>query len=106
MSDKKGSRKEGSGVKIKDKIEVQKPKKYKVVLYNDDYTPMEYVVLLLIQLFHMSQEKATSIMLSIHNSGRGIAGVYSKEIADTKASRCNVLSRELGYPLMAEIEES
>ena len=104
MSDKKKSIKKDSDVKVKDRLEVQKPKKYKVILHNDDYTPMEYVVLLLIQHFHMGQESATNIMLAIHNSGKGIAGVYSKEIAETKANACNLLSSELGYPLLAEIE--
>ena len=94
----------GLDLKDKNKQEFKRPKKYKVILYNDDYTPMEYVVLLLIQEFHMSEKKAFSIMMSIHNSGKGIAGVYSKEIAETKAVNCNLISKNLGYPLLCDIQ--
>ena len=95
-----------SGVDLKDKEDhkVEKPKKFKVVFYNDDYTPMDWVVILLISEFNLSFDAASNVMMTVHEKGRGIAGVYSKEIASTKSRKCNKLSRDKGYPLHTEIE--
>jgi ATP-dependent Clp protease adaptor protein ClpS len=93
-------------VKLIDKQEqkVEPPKKFKVVFYNDDYTPMEFVVLILRQVFHHPEDAATAIMLSVHNNGRGVAGVFSKEIAETKAHMANQTAANYGHPLRAEFE--
>jgi len=93
-------------VKLIDKQEqkVEPPKKFKVVFYNDDFTPMEFVVQVLQQVFHHPAESAHTIMLNVHNKGRGVAGVYSKEIAETKTHMVNETARGYGHPLQAEFE--
>ncbi len=88
----------------KQKQKVEPPKKFKVVFYNDDYTPMELVVQILQQVFHHPAETATAIMLNVHNKGRGVAGVFSKEIAETKAHIANQTAAGYGYPFKAEFE--
>lgn len=82
------------------------PPMYKVVLINDDYTPMEFVVEVLEVFFYMSREKATQVMLSVHTQGKGICGVFTRDIAETKALQVNQYSRENQHPLLAEIEAS
>ena len=107
MSKKKNTNTQNQdGVYLKDREDnkIEKPKKYKVIFYNDDFTPMDWVVILLISEFKLGFEKATEIMLAIHEKGKGIAGVYPKGIAQTKSNRCNKLSKEQGYPLLSEIE--
>tara|TARA_Y100000034_G_scaffold77256_1_gene92846 strand:- start:26 stop:346 length:321 start_codon:yes stop_codon:yes gene_type:complete len=104
MSDKSTKKEGGVGVLDKQKNKLQPPKKYKVIMYNDDYTPMEFVVLILMQLFHKTGEAANSVMLNVHNSGKGIAGVFSKEIAETKVREVNDVARSYGHPLKCELE--
>lgn len=84
--------------------EVAKPPMYAVVMYNDNYTPMEFVVHILQSEFRHNIEKAVEIMLAIHNSGKGIAGIYPKDIAETKAKKVNSLAHREGYPLLTQIE--
>ena len=93
-------------VKLIDKQEqkIEPPKKFKVILHNDDFTPMEFVSDMLQQIFHMASDTAMAITLNIHNKGKGIAGVYSKEIAETKAHIANETARNYGHPLRAEFE--
>lgn len=81
-----------------------RPPLYKVVLLNDDYTPMEFVVDVLVQFFQMSEEKATQIMLTIHTKGQAVCGVYSRDVAETKALQVNEHSREHGQPLLCQVE--
>ena len=88
----------------KTKERVSRPRKYKVVMFNDDYTPMEFVIQILEQIFNRSSAEATRIMLTVHRQGSGIAGVYSKEIATTKCDKSIQIAREFGFPLMLEIE--
>ena len=103
---KKERQKQGNvGVIDKQKNKLQKPKKYKVVFYNDDYTPMDFVAQVLMQLYHKDKETAVAITLMVHNEGRGIAGTYSKEIAETKARQTNDAARAHGHPLKCEMEE-
>ena len=82
----------------------QRPKRYKVVMFNDDYTPMEFVVMVLEQIFNQSPAQATRVMLTVHRQGSGIAGVYSKEIAETKRDKTIQIARESGFPLMLQTE--
>lgn len=84
--------------------EVKPPPLYKVIILNDDYTPMEFVVEILEQFFNMTNEMATRIMLQVHTEGRGICGVYSKDIAETKASQVNDYARQNGHPLLCKVE--
>lgn len=85
--------------------EVQRPKLYKVFLVNDDFTPMEFVVEILQRYFAMTKEKATQIMLQVHYRGRGVCGVYTFEIAETKVNLVNDHAREHQHPLMCSMEE-
>ena len=92
------------GLKDKQRHKIEPPKKYKVILHNDDYTSMQFVVILLEQLFSKSKAEATRIMLNIHNKGKGIAGVYSREIAETKCAQVKSAAIAQGVPLLAEME--
>lgn len=86
------------------KPEVKQPRLYKVLLLNDDYTPMEFVVHVLEQFFFMGREKATQVMLQVHTQGRGICGVFSREVAETKVSQVNDYSRQHAHPLLCTME--
>lgn len=85
--------------------EIKKPSKYKVLMLNDDYTTMEFVVDILKKVFGHSTLAATSIMLNIHNHGRGLAGIYTKEIAEAKISQVHSAARSRGFPLKCEMEK-
>ncbi len=90
------------GAAVKDRVE--KPRNFKVVLHNDDYTSMEFVTMILMEVFKKTQVEATRIMLTVHRNGKGVAGVYSREIAETKAATVVSQARAFGYPLLAETE--
>ena len=83
---------------------VEPPKMYQVVLLNDDFTPMEFVVLVLQEFFNKDREAATSIMLKVHMEGRGICGVYPKDIAQTKVEHVMEAARAAGHPLQCICE--
>ncbi len=83
----------------------ERPPRFKVILFNDDYTPMEFVVALLEQLFRKSPAEATQLMLQIHRTGLGVAGVYVLEVAETKVAAVHRQAEERGYPLRAGIEQ-
>ena len=104
---KKKTRK-GDGVDLldreKEKKKIKPPSKYKVVFHNDDYTPMEFVTTILEKIFNKTPAQATRVMLTVHRQGSGIAGVYSKEIAETKRDKTIQIARESGYPLMLNTE--
>jgi len=89
---------------VKDRQRIDRPKKYKVVFYNDDYTPMQLVTLILMDVFNKGEQEAKTITMRVHKQGKGIAGVYSKEIAQTKVDTTKMYARESGYPLHAEAE--
>ena len=86
--------------------ETREPPLYKVVLMNDDYTPMEFVVMLLEKLFGMDREKATRVMLHVHTQGKGVCGVFTHEIAETKVAQVNEYSRRHQHPLLCNMEEA
>lgn len=86
------------------KPQLKPPSLYKVVLLNDDYTPMEFVVEILEYFFNMSREKATQVMLAVHTQGKGICGIFTRDIAETKAAQVNQYAKEHQHPLLAEIE--
>jgi ATP-dependent Clp protease adaptor protein ClpS len=94
------------GVAAKTRIRVARPPRFKVVLYNDDYTPMEFVVRLLESVFAKSPAESNQLMLRIHRSGSGVAGVYLLEVAETKVATVHRLAEERGYPLRAGTEEA
>lgn len=93
------------GVATKTRRKVARPPRFKVLLYNDDFTPMEFVVGLLERIFRKSPAQATELMLQIHRSGLGVAGVYVLEIAETKVTTVHRLAEERGYPLRAGVEK-
>jgi ATP-dependent Clp protease adaptor protein ClpS len=83
---------------------LDQPPLYKVVLLNDDYTPMEFVVEVLTTFFALNVEKATQIMLKVHTEGKAVCGVFSRDVAETKAQRVNDYSRDCEQPLMCNVE--
>jgi ATP-dependent Clp protease adaptor protein ClpS len=85
-------------------IKLKKPKKYKVVMYNDDFTPMDVVVDILTDIFHKSYEEAVAIMMTVHKGNKAVVGVYSYDIAKTRAGKAVKIARELGYPFRVEVE--
>lgn len=87
------------------KVKVSEPKNWKVILLNDDSTPMEFVISLLVEIFKHTPETANDIMLQVHETGSGIAGVYSFEIAEAKAVEATNTARTNGYPLQIKLEE-
>lgn len=84
---------------------VDTPKMYKVILLNDDYTPMDFVVLVLKRFFAKNDDQATQIMLDVHKKGAGVAGVYSLEIAEMKVMQVNQFAQLNQYPLKSTLEE-
>ena len=93
------------GVITKEKPEVKKPNMYAVVLINDDYTPMEFVIYVLQTIFKKSYEEAKKIMLLVHNDGKGICGIYSLDIAETKANQVIEFSRVNQHPLECKVQK-
>lgn len=89
-----------------DKPKLKRPPLFKVVLHNDDYTPMEFVVEVLERFFGMDSDKATQIMLHVHYKGKGVCGVFSRDIAESKVSIVNKYSREHQHPLLCAMEEA
>ncbi len=87
-----------------EKETLKAPPEYAVIMLNDDYTPMDFVVFILMEEFHLEEAMAVKVMLDIHHKGFGIAGVYSKDIAETKANHVNTVARNEGYPLTAVID--
>jgi ATP-dependent Clp protease adaptor protein ClpS len=88
------------------KAKVRLPPMYKVLLLNDDYTPMEFVVLVLQKFFGMSRERATQVMLKVHREGMGICGVYPRDVASTKVQQVAGYARKHQHPLQCVMEET
>lgn len=96
-----------SGLAVEEsRPDVKEPKLYKVILLNDDFTPMEFVVEILRLFFSLNQEKATRIMLNVHTKGKGICGVYTRDIAETKVAHVNQYARDNEHPLLCTMEEN
>ena len=85
---------------------IAEPTLYKVVLLNDDYTPMEFVIDILARFFNHNEEQATQIMLAVHTQGKGVCGIYTKDVAETKAMQVNQFSRQQKHPLLCEVESA
>ena len=111
MTERKKIRKKGTGTGIdvkdreKEKHKLQPPKKYKIVFHNDDFTPMEFVTILIMDVFHKSKVAAETITLMIHHKGKGIVGVYSKEIAEMKVKMCHEWIKTYQHPLLVTLEQ-
>ena len=107
MSDEKNTpdwQRESDTVVEESRPMLKKPRMFQVILLNDDYTPMEFVVELIEQFFYKSRENATRIMLSIHTEGKGVCGIYTEDVAETKAAVVNQYSMDQQHPLLCEIE--
>lgn len=87
------------------KTKTKRPPYFKVVLLNDDYTPMDFVVFILKDIFHKSHQDAVEIMMEIHHKGAGVCGVYTRDVAETKAEMVITLSRRNEYPLKCSVEK-
>jgi len=94
----------GQGAALKDRQKLERPRRYKVLLLNDDYTTMEFVVEVLQGIFRRSHDEAMAIMLNVHENGMGVAGVYVKSIAETKVKQVHKLARIMEYPLRCTLE--
>lgn len=90
---------------LADEVMIKHPKKYKVYILNDDYTSMDFVVDILMSIFHKSYEQAENIMLEVHKKDRGLCGVYTHEIAETKVMQVIKKAKDNGFPLKATMEE-
>lgn len=103
MADQQGE----TGIKTipKGRVKVKRPKLYRVVLLNDDYTTMDFVVSVLETIFGKSPAEAVQIMLQVHNQGQGVCGVYAKEIAEVKMAQVHERAAQAGYPLQCRMEE-
>ena len=100
-------REAGTGLVIEEaKPRLQQPPLYKVIMINDDFTPMEFVVQVLQIFFHHAREQAVQIMLQVHQSGRGVAGVFPAEIAETKVAQVNTFARKNQHPLLTVMEKA
>jgi len=97
---------QGEGLLEAQKTRAQLPPLYKVLLLNDDFTPMDFVIVVLQKFFGMDREQATRIMLKVHNEGRGLCGVYPRDIAATKVEQVAAFARENQHPLACVMEEN
>ena len=102
---KMGNEKSGApGIAVAEKIEVKEPKMYQVMLHNDDYTTMEFVIHVMMKFFKKTYDESHSIMLKIHHDGFAICGIYTFEVAESKSSKVNRYSKGKGHPLKCSIE--
>ncbi|MGE5470689.1 MAG: ATP-dependent Clp protease adapter ClpS [Bacteroidota bacterium] len=88
------------------RAKLQPPKMYKVMLLNDDFTPMDFVIIVLQRFFSLDNEQATRIMLKVHNEGRGICGVFTRDVAATKVEQVSAFARQHQHPLACVMEEN
>ena len=95
-----------TGVATKTKAKTKKPSQYKVLLLNDDYTPMEFVVIILKRFFRMDMEQATRVMLHVHQKGVGVCGIFSYEVAETKVNQVMDFAKENQHPLQCTLEKA
>lgn len=86
------------------KLPLKPPKRYQIVLLNDDFTPMDFVVEVLMRFFGMDEAKAVAVMMTVHTQGKGVCGVYSKEVAEMKVMQVNRYARENQHPLQCQME--
>ena len=100
------TRKQSDSVLEAERTKTKPPPLFKVLLLNDDYTPMDFVIVVLQKFFSMSREQATRIMLKVHNEGRGVCGVFPRDIAATKVEQVSAFARQHQHPLACVMEEN
>lgn len=96
--------KEQSQLRERQRTNLKEPRRYMVVIYNDDFTTMEFVVMILVQIFLKSQEEAEALMLQVHHSDKAVVGIYSYDVATSKVHKATSMAREAGYPLRLTVE--
>jgi len=104
-----GSRREGDlegGLAVEERRREKRPRRYKVILHNDDYTTMEFVVEVLVDHFHKTPPEALQVMLEVHHKGSGVAGVFPLEVAETKVAEVTSEARQAGFPLLLTTEDA
>jgi ATP-dependent Clp protease adaptor protein ClpS len=106
MATQKPPQREGNVVLEPQRTRVKPPPLYRVVLLNDDFTPMDFVVVVLQQFFSMSREQATLVMLKVHREGKGVCGVYPRDVAATKVEQVSAFARQNQHPLACVMEEN
>jgi ATP-dependent Clp protease adaptor protein ClpS len=99
-----GDEERRSDVDTKERAKTEKARRFKVVFHNDDYTTQDFVVRVLMKFFHKTETEANQIMLSVHHKGRGVAGIYSRDIAETKVAQTMNYARQHGMPLLVTSE--
>lgn len=104
MGDDRRQPRHEEDIAVKDRAEARRPRLYRVLLHNDDFTTMEFVVEVLMEFFRKSRAEATQIMLHVHSRGRGVCGVFAREIAETKVVQVTDRARENGHPLLCTME--
>ncbi len=105
LSSEGGDEEGETGVITREEVKIVRPPLYQVLLHNDDYTTMEFVILVLKKFFGKSTEEATAIMLKVHHDGVGVCAIYTFEVAETKAQRVRSFAKSNGYPLKCSIEK-
>jgi ATP-dependent Clp protease adaptor protein ClpS len=105
-ADRDTERDVGVVTRTKPKEKTQRPKRFKVLLHNDDYTTMEFVVWVLQTVFHHDETTATEIMLHVHKNGLGVAGVYPREVAEARVAQVDSLAKDHEFPLRTSMEEA
>ncbi len=95
---------EQSNIKERQHFSLREPRRYKVIIHNDDFTTMEFVVLVLREVFFLSEEKAQTLMLQVHHSNQAVVGVYAYDVAVSKARKATEMAREQNYPLRITVE--
>ena len=96
--------KEQSQLRERQRTNLKEPRQYKVIIYNDDFTTMEFVVMILVQVFFKSEEEAQTLMLQVHHSDKAVVGIYSYDIAASKVNKATRMAREQGFPLRLTVE--
>ena len=94
----------GTGVKSRERVLIEEPRQYKVIFHNDDFTTMEFVTDVLRQVFNKPADEAVTLMMKVHREGQAIVGVYSYDVAMTKASQASAMARREGFPLKITCE--
>lgn len=90
---------EQSSVRERQRTDLREPRRYKVIIHNDDFTTMDFVVMVLMTVFHKSQAEAEQLMLQVHHSDQAVVGIYSYDVAQSKIQRATMMAREEGFPL-------
>ena len=96
--------KEQSSIRERQRIDLREPRRYKVTIYNDDFTTMEFVVMILKQIFFKSEAEAEALMLQVHHSDKAVVGIYSYDVATSKVRKATNMAREAGFPLRLTVE--